>query len=324
MTKISELTSIVTAAATDIIAVVQDGVTKQVTVQDYIDEGVLAAPGGGSPGLSDYSDVVVVDAGGNGDYATLREAAAAAPDNSLIMVMGNTVETDDIVFSQNVHVFGFGKNILQSQPRVVLPVNKIVQLASGGKTVSMSNISIYQTQTSSIPFSLGSTASLQLYNCAINADIAISSYGNLSAHRSQLRNITVNGSSGPGIGAQCHLFDGSQALALTFIDGYLIEIVRSKLNVSSGAALTIPHNKIYKILYSEIISSAVGILVTGGAPTLTWPNAGMIHSHIQGGINAIESPSTWSNAPIYQCTLRGALVNATPAPGTPAGTNVII
>lgn len=43
MTKISELTSIVTAAATDIIAVVQGGVTKKATIQDYIDDGVLAA-----------------------------------------------------------------------------------------------------------------------------------------------------------------------------------------------------------------------------------------------------------------------------------------
>lgn len=41
MTKISELTSIVTAAATDIIAVVQGGVTKQVTVQDYRNAGII-------------------------------------------------------------------------------------------------------------------------------------------------------------------------------------------------------------------------------------------------------------------------------------------
>lgn len=44
MTKISELTAVETAAATDQVAVVQSGVTKRAALQDYIANGVLAAP----------------------------------------------------------------------------------------------------------------------------------------------------------------------------------------------------------------------------------------------------------------------------------------
>lgn len=42
MTKISELTAVETAAVTDQLAVVQDGITKRAAVQDYITNGVLA------------------------------------------------------------------------------------------------------------------------------------------------------------------------------------------------------------------------------------------------------------------------------------------
>lgn len=44
------------------------------------------------PSLSDYANVIVVDAGGNGDYTTLEAAVAAANNNDVIYVFGNLTE----------------------------------------------------------------------------------------------------------------------------------------------------------------------------------------------------------------------------------------
>ena len=51
-----------------------------------------------NPSLSDYENVVVVDAGGNGDYTTLRAALTAAPNSvkTLIIIGSDTIETSAI------------------------------------------------------------------------------------------------------------------------------------------------------------------------------------------------------------------------------------
>lgn len=75
----------------------------------------IAALGGGG-GLSDYQNVVVVDAGGNGDFATVGEALAsvsdAASDNRYAVIcFGDIHETGNIVTKGYVDIIGMGGSL---------------------------------------------------------------------------------------------------------------------------------------------------------------------------------------------------------------------
>lgn len=62
--------------------------------------------------LSDYSGVIVVDAAGRGDYASLRDAITAAPDGSLIFVFGEVNDAGArLVFDKRLTLIGFGQDI---------------------------------------------------------------------------------------------------------------------------------------------------------------------------------------------------------------------
>lgn len=117
----------------------------------------------GGPGLSDYSNVVVVDAGGNGDYTSVTAALAAAPANSVIVVFGQTTEPDNVGFSPfnsgitivltagaMVNMGGDYIFVVQSPGLKILGNGTIT--ASGGQTlytlsgdVELGNISIINT-----------------------------------------------------------------------------------------------------------------------------------------------------------------------------------
>ena len=58
--------------------------------------------------LSDYSNVIVVDAGGNGDYTTLSAGIAAASDGDLIITFGKLAEVDAITCGKNLTIFSPG------------------------------------------------------------------------------------------------------------------------------------------------------------------------------------------------------------------------
>jgi len=56
--------------------------------------------------LSDYQDVVVVDAGGSGDYETLGTAYAAEGNDKTYVIFGTTTESGEITITGEVVVFG--------------------------------------------------------------------------------------------------------------------------------------------------------------------------------------------------------------------------
>lgn len=121
------------------------------------------AAAAGGPSLSDYSNVIVVDAGGNGDYTSVSAALATAPANSVIVVFGQTTEPDNIGFSpfnsgitvvltagSVVNMGGSYIFVVQSPGLKILGNGTIA--ASGGQTlytlsgdVEIGNISIINT-----------------------------------------------------------------------------------------------------------------------------------------------------------------------------------
>ncbi len=82
----------------------------------------FAAAAGGGASLSDYSNVIVVDAGGNGDYTTLSAAIAAAASGDLIFIFGALTEASPITLTKAITVFGPGNHA----------VNVPITISAGG------------------------------------------------------------------------------------------------------------------------------------------------------------------------------------------------
>lgn len=85
-------------------------------------EAAFAAPAGGGASLSDYSNVIVVDAGGNGDYTTLSAAIAAATSGDLIYIFGALTEAGPITVTKAITIFGPGNHA----------VNVPITISAGG------------------------------------------------------------------------------------------------------------------------------------------------------------------------------------------------
>ncbi len=68
------------------------------------DEAAFADPAGGGASLSDYSNVIVVDAGGNGDYTSLAAAVTAAAAGDTIYIFGLVAEAG-VSINKNLTIY---------------------------------------------------------------------------------------------------------------------------------------------------------------------------------------------------------------------------
>jgi len=123
MTKISELTAVTTAAATDTLAVVQGGVTKKVTVQEYLTDGVLEVAGAAATvqgNLTTHANLVGASVHGLGTASTFASTAFDAAGAAALRVAktGDTM-TGALSFSGTTHA-GLKLNSLTTTQRDAL------------------------------------------------------------------------------------------------------------------------------------------------------------------------------------------------------------
>jgi hypothetical protein len=102
--------------------------------QNYLEQAFDPDPGGAgddSPTLSDYTDIVVVDVTGNGDYTTLGAAFSAAPSGSLIVVFGSVTPEEYIGLSKHITLWIPNRTTINTQ--ISLSLGAFLNIVGNGR-----------------------------------------------------------------------------------------------------------------------------------------------------------------------------------------------
>lgn len=120
----------------------------------------------GGTGLSRYSNTVVVDINGNGDYTTIPDAIADVPDNTLISVMNGLYSIPSTqVIDKNI---GIKLEVFAQVFGAILVAPMFDIQGSNQLVVQGENASVIFAQFG-VPFQVSGPGQLRLANCLLNA-----------------------------------------------------------------------------------------------------------------------------------------------------------
>lgn len=285
--------------------------------------------------LSSYKNTYVVESEGNGDFTTIGEALSAVPDNSVLYIMSNTVETDHLVIDKNIVLVGnrvFNRYYtMTNDPAIILPDGKsILHTGSTQKRLILDHVNISRLAPSTAPIlALAGNAVAILNHTSLywGGNDPCITQNNVS--KLVLQNQSICGKiyivSDTGMfGTELRCFDNSSVTGgIEVVSGYaLIEVLSSRIYIGSGAAVLISNISQMRqlILHKAILEGqSAGLSIVG---TRTYNTAFRITDSYIKGIASVTA--TVENAlPMYNCTLYGGVSNVTPPAVTMVGSNAV-
>jgi len=294
--------------------------------------------------LGRYSNVVVVDPSGAGDYTTLTAAMAAITDSTttnryVVLLFGaiSVPANTDVVVPDGVDLFGFyGSSITfttssrglgftgSSNLTNVNLIQGRIKAAATGKTVTHRNgwyAYLY----------MDGAGTTEFYNCFLVRATAIAGgaggtyrlfgcmmYSATSAafSVSQALNVLAVGTyfySGVGAGFSITTPTGSANVQLVscFVHGEFGLVIES-----------LPATSVLRVRGGALVGNDTGLQFSEVSALLGTYQ--VTNVSIEGGTNSVWAGTALTGAAVYQCALRGAVYNTTFAAGTAAESNTIL
>jgi hypothetical protein len=295
--------------------------------------------------LTDYSNVVVVDPSGNGDYTTLAAAMAAITDASssnryVALVFGNVTETTDVTCKDYVDVLGMGgvinltgfahlffevtqKTHYRNLYVVGSPSNNNIYIGAGARlyncdlTAYITNVSsggvVYGSRLAGVLFP---NASLELKSCYFQATVA-----------DFLTGIEIG--SGITLSLLDCVVDNPDALNLTsglvrLVGGGTLIGQNTRFFNSAASLNTITMLNAANLALNGCRVEAAGANGYGLNITLTPASLLVVNTLFKAltANRAVRASASYTNAPFYHCQFAGGTTNVTANAGTANGTNV--
>lgn len=303
----------------------------------------IAALGGGG-GLSDYQRVIVVDAGGNGDYTTLSAALAAVTGASAtarycILLFGYISESVDCVAPDYVDIVGMGAQLTFTGGKafkpsatnttlVNVPVYTGIQFYGNGGDIVFATNARAVFRDCKIPASSITLASGCL-GILFGCDVAITQIlnaGTLNYVACALRATSSSAFDLSGTAIikfySCMIdgkSDGTEMIVIQ--DTAQVEFYNSTVNnqsvVAGSTALSLNDGTL-RLYNTQVFCAQTGLYITSGAT---------IYAHgcvFQGGSGlAVVGSEALTSVPIYNSVLRGGVSNITCDAGVGNGTNTV-
>lgn len=286
--------------------------------------------------LTDYANVVVVDAGGNGDYTTLAAALAAITDASAtnryaIMLFGRHVITNFTWSQSYIDVFGFGAIIGAATAQTITFTN------TGLSTLN--NI----TFEANVTLSVSTNAVVNLRNCALAGSLSVAGAGaSVNVFGCTLARAIVGNAT-----AVVQIFDSTLSVATANAVTGTLRLVGCLVTTSgTGYINASASTSVIELYNTKIIASgsnAYGVNLAANATLIT--RGGMIDAKTGGGnaalniatpvtVNcigtyfkgdtglAVQADAAFSNAPFFHCVFEGGVTNVTCLAGTANGSSL--
>ncbi len=289
--------------------------------------------------LSEYQNVVVVDPGGRGDHATVGAACAAITDSAvdnryLVMVFGETVETEQINIPAYTTIRGQGWNTVVGVGSNAIVVSEDV--CEIEDLFVQTPLSSEGSPSAAIAVTAGSVIVRRVKLRAYNAGL-VASGGDV-----QIWSCDLEG--GSSAGASGLVVDGGATVlvyhsAFSALATYGISITHADADVTlfgcriTGVGGMTPSPAFY-ITADATVRMYGGWVYSpssrGGGLNVVDPLTSAVFSHVHfrgvdGWLYGVMCEnSTWTSAPFYHCVFEGGAFQITPAAGTASGTNVVI
>lgn len=256
------------------------------------------------PSLSDYSKVIVVDAGGNGDFTTVAEAMAEVVDATVIFVFGDVVEPGYMEVTEKVAIVIYGSWTTNSSS-----IDGGIYITDGGSRAGELSI-IGGSVVADFPgASLTYSGRLSLHNCKltlIDSPLSVQTNYNIDILSSE---VTRTGSNTIVLGGSGLLYINSS-------------IIRGGSTVAPGSAI---HSTANAGIINGLIMNS---LVEGTAAT----KQAIRFSAVQNGMYALNNrffgnvtgAAGFTSANFYNNVFQGTVTNLTGNSGTANGTNTTI
>lgn len=272
----------------------------------YLASQGIVPPVTPSPSLSDYQDMVVVDAAGNGDYISLAAAFTGAPSGSTLLLFGDVMlsggaTTDATSTNKDFNIVGMRGSKLTGDDNRKIFIN-------GSVTVNMYNIDAFFTdqlfEADDNFINLGAGVTLNVYDSQFETGFAgwvefVGNNVNCRFMNCYLLGGTVTGN---------WIIIGSTGSTLEVINCYM-----PAGRISSDGDQVLKLHNLYIIGSS---GTAIDISVSA-------PPAGTIITNCSFPDGIISSAVAWNNADIYETICTG-FTNVTPNAVTAVGSNFTV
>ncbi len=302
--------------------------------------------------LTDYANVVVVDAGGAGDYPTLAAALTAITDAAankryMIWLASDVTEVAALTWKDHVDLVGNGRKVTLAQAtntfaataRIYNAILSVPMLAGWAFVEGV----LIGTAGQALP-------DLRFINCAITGYVQINaSSGDVrvfeqceitgllfgSEARVEIAGCKITLTAGSYAGWNDPLMSGAYRLLdcivtsavasaqmITVANSLIAERTRVETTGSSGRAIQTESGAILTLTDCIIVATATnGYGLYLNSNTLTMQ---CVRTHFESltANRAVRAGSAFASAPLYQCTFKGGVTNVTAAAGTANGTCV--
>lgn len=321
--KLSALPSATSVSGADLTYLVQGGISKQVPIS------LLNT-------FSNYSNVIVVDPAGNGDYTTLSAALASISDSSAtnryaVLLFGRNVITNFTWSQSYIDVFGLGAIIGAATAQTITFTNTGLTTLNNivfetNVTLSVSTNGVVTIRSCALSGSLsaaGAGASVNVFGCTLARAIVSNATAVAQIFDSTLAIASANTVTGTLRLISCLVTTSGSGYINASASTSVVELYNTKVNASASTGHGINMSANATLITRGGLIDAKNGSGNAALNIATPVTVSCIGTYFKGDTGlAVQADAAFSNAPLFHCVFEGGVTNVTCLSGTANGSSI--